>query len=276
MVHSAVLWFRLKCELSDHEEPYQMIMKNRSKNKTSGGLRQASFSTRAQVCLLVACVLALSGGVARASIAYGSINNFDTVNDTGVEAHGVDIELDDIHSADITYTFDWNHYGTPTITEDTFTVPGHTNVLVRYAAVITNGVWSAYTAVPSGPIAPTQGHQFTNPGTNFGGEHFGVGFRQQPTSVKYNWLIDSGGTLVHGPPVNVATPTFTYGPPAGAAPAQVQAAIVPPPPPVLPATEFGAAGWVKEIRTTSHTNNEVKLRNLITPDPDYPGIKDWR
>ena len=76
--------------------------------------------------LIALCVLALSGGVAHASIAYGSINNFDTVNDTGVQAHGFEIELDDIQSADITYTYDWNHYGTPSIREDT-SVPGHTN-----------------------------------------------------------------------------------------------------------------------------------------------------
>ena len=234
-------------------------------------------SAMARVALVAFSFLALSSASAHASIAYGSVNNFDTVNDTGVPAYGFEIELDDIQSVDITYTFDWNHYGTPTITEDGTSTPGHTNVFVRYAAVNTNGGWSAYTAVPSGPIAPTQGHQFTNPSVNFGGEHFGVGYRRPASTVKYNWLIDNGsGALVHGPPVNVATPTFTYIPPAGGAPAQVQAAIVPPPPPVLPATEFGSAGWVKEIRTTSHSNNEVKIGDLISPDPDYPEIKDWR
>ena len=38
--------------------------------------------------------------------SYGSINNFDTVNDTGVPCHGFEIELDDIHQTDITYTCD--------------------------------------------------------------------------------------------------------------------------------------------------------------------------
>ncbi len=136
--------------------------------------------------LITLTCLVLSGGTANASIAYGSINNLDTVNDTGVPCHGFEIELDDIRSADITYTFDWNHYGTPKITEDVVFAAGvwHTNVHVRYEAVWTNTAWSAYTAVPSGPIPPTQGHQFTNPGTNFGGEHFGVGFRLQPSMVK--------------------------------------------------------------------------------------------
>lgn len=31
---------------------------------------------------------------------------------------------------------DYNHYGTPKNTEDTWSVPGHSNVLVRYQAVI--------------------------------------------------------------------------------------------------------------------------------------------
>lgn len=227
--------------------------------------------------LLAVTLLALGGRSAQASIAYGSINNFDTVNDTGVPAHGFDIELDDIHSTDITYTYDWNHYGVPTITEDN-TDPLHPKVLVRYvSARNTNGTWAAFTAVPSGPIAPTQGHQFTNPSINFGGEHFGVGYRGTPSAIKYNWLIDDGtGALVHGPPVTISTPAFTYIPPAVGVPAQVQAVIVPPPPPAPPPLEFGSASWVKEIRTTTHTNTEVKLRDLISPDPNWPGVKDWR
>ncbi len=48
------------------------------------------------------------------------------------------------------------------------------------------------------------------------------------------------------------------------------------PPPAPPLQDFGTPTWVKEIITTSHTNSEVKLRDLITPDPDFPGLKDWR
>jgi hypothetical protein len=167
---------------------------------------------------------------ARAGVAYGTINNFDTVNDTGVTCHGFEIEMDDIHSTDITYTYSWNHYGTPKISEDN-TDPLHPKVRVRYeSAKNPDGTWAAYTAIPSGPIAPTQGHQFTDPSVNFGGEHFGAGYRGTPSSVSHHWLIDNGSVLVLGPAVNIATPTFTYNPPAAAVPAQVQAAIVPPPP----------------------------------------------
>ena len=229
--------------------------------------------------LAVFFAIASVNGVARASIAYGSINNFDTVNDTSNVCHGFEIELDDIHSTDITYTYDYNHYGTPKITEDTFSVPGHTNVIVRYEAVWTNTGWSAYTAVPTNTIPPTQGHAFTNPSLNFGGEHFGVGYRNSPTKVYYYWLTNSGSTLVRGPQVNVSTPVFNPGP----APAQVVPVIPAPVLPKLPSLiepavtfEFSDATWVKVITTTSHTNSPVALRDLVTPDTNNPSAKDWR
>lgn len=228
--------------------------------------------------LLLALVLPLllAPLPARASIAFGSINNFDAVNDTGFQCHGFEIELVDIHSTDITYTYDWNHYGIPIITEDK-TDPLHPRVFVRYqSAKNADGTWAAFTAVPSGPISPTDGHQFTNPAVNFGGEHFGVGFYGAPSAIKYNWLVDNGsGTLVYGGAVNIATPTFTYYPPAAAAPAQVQAAIVPPPPPAPPVLEFGEASWVKETRTSSHNNKRVELRDLVSDDPEDPNDKNW-
>jgi hypothetical protein len=254
--------------------------------KTSFTFQLSRNLQRLSLSLVVATTIALSGEMARASIAYGSINNFDCVNDTGVPAHGFEIELEDLRTTDIAGCYSWNHYGTPKISESAVFISGawHTNVFVRYAANWTNNSgWSAYTAVPAGPIPPTQGHQFTNPGTNFGGEHFGVGYRRAPSAVKYNWLIDNGAhVLVHGPPVNVATPTFTYIPPVPpapgvpAVPAQVQAAIVPPPPPVPDPKEFGAASWVKEIRTETHNPNPVKLRDLVSDDPEDANENNWR
>jgi hypothetical protein len=220
-------------------------------------------------------IFALSAAV-YASTAYGTLNNFDCVNDTGVEAHGFEIELDDVHSKDITYTYDYNHYGIPKITEDT-TDPAHPRVFIRWAAVRSpDGTWTAFTAIPSGPITPTDGHQFTNPSVNFGGEHFGVGYYGVPTAVKYNWLIDDGaGNLVHGPPVYVATPTFTYYPPVVLPVAQVQAVIVPPPPPDPPVRQFGEAVWVKDIKTTTHNAGKVALLDLVDPDLENPAARNW-
>lgn len=238
-------------------------------------------ASKPRVSRLLTSLLALSmlslSSTARASIAYGSINNFDTVNDTGHECHGFEIELDDCHSTDVTYTYNYNHYGVPEITEDN-TDAAHPKVFIKWQSKKNaNGTWAAYTAIPSGPIAPTNGHMFTNPAVNFGGEHFGVGYRVQPSAVLYNWLIDNGaGALVHGGAVQVSTPTFTYFPPAAGAVAQVQAVIAPPPPPAPPPKEFGKAVWVKEIKTTTHNANKVKLRELVSDDPDNPNDKNWK
>lgn len=244
------------------------------KMKVLPAVRRSNQRRHAAV-IIACCLLPLGGVIARASIAYGTINNFDTVNDTGVECHGFEIEIEDLHSQDITYTYNWNHYGTPQILDDD-SDPLHPKVLIRYASARNaDGTWAAYTAIPSGPIAPTDGHRFTNPALNFGGEHFGVGYRGAPTNITYHWLVDDGtGVLVRGPKVMVSTPTFAYYPPAAGVPARVQAVIEPPPaPPVL---EFGPASWVKEIRTTSHNENEVELRDLVSDDPDDPEDRNWR
>jgi len=225
-----------------------------------------------------AIVLILSVNAARSQgIAYGSITNFDTVNDTGHECHGFEIELEDCRSTDVGYTYDYNHYGTPRITEDK-SIPAHPVCRVRWeSAKKPDGTWAAYTAIPAGPIAPTDGHQFTNPNVNFGGEHFGVSYMIQPSTIRYFWLIDDGaGNLTRGGQVQVAAPTFQYFPPQGAAPAQVQAAIQPPEPPEVPVAEFGPAMWVKEIRTTTHNNHEIALRDLVSDDPNDPNDANWR
>ncbi len=227
--------------------------------------------------LLASLLLMLSQGSLQASIAYGSINNFDTVNDTTHECHGFEIEIEDCLSTDITYTYNYNHYGVPKITQDD-SIVGHPKCLIRWESKKNaDGTWAAYTAIPAGPIAPTNGHMFTNPSVNFGGEHFGVGYNKAVGAVHYNWLIDNGsGALIHGGAVQVATPTFTYYPPAVANPVpQVQAVIVPPPPPAPPQLQFGKAVWVREIRTKTHNNKEVKLRELVTDDPVNPNDKNW-
>jgi hypothetical protein len=234
--------------------------------------------------VMMACLFASNFNAARASVAYGTVNNFDTVNDTSNVCHGFEIELDDIRTTDITYTYDYNHYGTPKITEFTSSdsLGLHTNVLVDYEAVWTNTGWSAHTAIPTNNIPPTQGHAFTNPSLNFGGEHFGVGYRNSPSKVRYHWLLDGGAhTLALGPPVNVSTPVFTVN--VAGNQAQVMPAIPAPVLPQIPSLadplvlfEFGDATWVKVIATTSHTNNPIELRELVTPDTNNPSARDWR
>ena len=70
------------------------------------------------VLFLIASAVLFAGLKARASIAYGSINNFDTVNDTGHLCHGFEIEIEDCRTTDITYTYNYNHYGVPRFEQD--------------------------------------------------------------------------------------------------------------------------------------------------------------
>jgi hypothetical protein len=233
--------------------------------------------------VIAACCAALTGVGSRpasASTAYGDLNNFDVFNDTGTDCHGFEIELEDVRSTDVTYTYDYNHYGAPTITEDR-SDPLHPRVVVRYAARYdaATDAFTALTVVPPAPPSPTDGHQCTNPSVNIGCEHFGVGYYGTPSVVRYHWLVAdpaSPGTLMRGPAVNVATPSWTYYPIAANQPvAQVQAVILAPPPPPAPVYEFGDAVWVKVIVTTSHNSQAVELRDLVSDDPDDPADTNW-
>ena len=123
--------------------------------------------------LLVALPLLLVGTSPQASTAYGSLGNFDAVNDTGEVCYGFEIEIDDIHSTAIGGTYSYNHYGVPKIREDN-SDPVHPKVFIRYEAPATSsGVTTGFTnpATP-GSITATNGHQCTNPSVNQGCEHW--------------------------------------------------------------------------------------------------------
>ncbi len=209
------------------------------------------------------------------AVAYGSLNNFDVVNDTGGKCYGFEIELDGLQSTDISYTYDYNHYGVPRITTDS-TDPAHPKTFVRYEAKKNpDGSYASYTNPqdPANPLGPTGGHAFTNPGVNLGGEHFGVGFNKSPSLALYHWLVDDPvqpGNLILGPSVNVATPTFVYvPPPAPAQPAQVQVVIVPPAPEVPePEAHFGVPVWVKVFTTVQPSGHKIELNELLPLDEE--------
>lgn len=213
---------------------------------------------------------------------YGGLGNFDAVNDTGVEAHGFEIELDDVTSTQIGGTYDWNHYGHPSIIEDN-SIPNHPKVFIRYQAkydTITRQ-WSAFTKFPVNGLPATQGHQCTNPAVNEGCEHFAASSYPVASSMTYSWLIDNGAhQLVRAPNSTVvATPNWVYTPPAPLQPAKV-VAIMPAPvvvPKIVPPIvyQFGTPSFVKVIKTQAHNANKVVLEQLIGGDKDNDGQPDW-
>ncbi|MGR8933377.1 MAG: InlB B-repeat-containing protein [Gammaproteobacteria bacterium] len=211
--------------------------------------------------LVAALVYCASDAIA--GTEFSNLTSFDVINDTNVPAYGFEIELDDIHSTDITYT-DWQAYGAPDISEDN-TDPAHPKVFIRYASNKdpVTGVFSTFTSVA-------------------GWEHFGFGHYASPTAVKYHWLIENPsapGVLIAGPAVDLATPIWTYTPaqPDVAQPAQVVAKIsAPPPQAALPLAAFGDAVWVKAFKTTTHNNNFIELINLVSEDPADPTLLNWK
>lgn len=63
----------------------------------------------ARVAPLAAALLVWTAGYpasdGAAFTTYGTLDNFDVINDTGSECHGFEIELEGIASTDIAYTF---------------------------------------------------------------------------------------------------------------------------------------------------------------------------
>ena len=231
----------------------------------------------------------LLGNPASAAV-YGSLANFDVVNDTGHDCHGFEVEIEDASydHTQITSVFGLDRnfgvpptsverYGAPTITD----VPGF-GVRVRYQAHFANPAWNVHT--PSGPY-PNPGDScwpLGNPLYNSGTltcDHFGVGTYGSPAKVNYRWLCDqapgSDSGVLTPVPAQVPPVNFVYQPqpmpppgqPPVAEPVQIQ--IQAPPEPVEPDDVFGRAYWVKVY--SRHEDHEVALDDLLIGNPDVPG-----
>ena len=210
---------------------------------------------------------------ARASIMYGSLSNFDVVNDTGEICRGFEIELEGVNPPDIAFTF-----GNPYIRyADPVTVATATGTIVRYASAFGASGWAVGTPIPAGPF-PTGGHACFYPAyggdpnyQTLGGEHFGIALNGNPTNTTYRWLLgDAVGNLSPaGSNVKIPAPVWNVQPPANpaVAPAAVQA-VIPALPKQQPEDLFGEALWVKVYVTESPAPAE--LEHLVLGDPAVP------
>ena len=77
--------------------------------------------------LALAAVVAapLTAGAQTATI-YGSLGNFDIMNNAGQDAHGFEIELEGLQISDVPYSFSMQRYGNAQL------VPTATGVIVRW------------------------------------------------------------------------------------------------------------------------------------------------
>ena len=206
-------------------------------------------------------------------VTYGTLDNFDVINDTGGDCHGFEIELEGITSADVPYWFGapYQRYGEPSI------VPTSTGVIVRYAAVydLTSGTWSARTPIAAGYFPPTDGHSCwagVNPDyLSWGCDHFGVSLNAAPTKTTYTWLVQgpTPGSLVRfGSNAPVPAPVWNVTPaPVPGDPPAVETVISP----IAPVgnAQFGDPMWIKVWTTTlPNAIHADDLDHMVIDDPN--------
>jgi hypothetical protein len=206
---------------------------------------------------------------------YGELSNFDVYNDTGVETHGFEIDLEGVTPSDIQYTFGapYERYGDPVVSAT------QTGVKVVYASGYdaTTSTWAAGTPLAPNPIPGTGGHEcWTGGSANYataGCEHFGLGVSVTPTSVVYHWLLADPVTPGHlvqdATAVSIPAPSWSVSPPPAPAvnPQPVIAAVAPAPPPEIEA-QMGDAIWVKVYYQESPSATD--LGHLVSGDKQVP------
>lgn len=215
----------------------------------------------------------ISGVVATAASAgppsiSGYATNFDVPNGTDKECEGFEVEIEDISSSQVTYTWPGapsypNPYGaaTPAEVVNTTFPDGHTGVRVTFAATYAGRTWNAST--PIGQV-----------------NHFGVHVAGTPGVQRYSWLCDLGGKSVGSTgtltPYGGTTSGNFYPVPSvpsivpsvvptatGEGVAQtVTPAMVPQP----AEPRFPDAVWVLKYRATSQSS--VDVNNLLVTDPE--------
>jgi hypothetical protein len=207
----------------------------------------------------------------------GFLGNFDVINDTGQTAYGFEIELEGIHSSDISDVFGGpgrgfptgrgfdpatsvERYGSPTITE--YTNGAIFGTKVTYSAIYDGTSWDYST--PSGSFVTPGDNCWSGGGVGYGPDtpcdHFGVGTVGNPTKTTYSWLHESSpGVLTSATGiVHLPAPKWEVIPPDPGLPLQVVARIEAPEP---LGAEFGDALWVKVF--TTEFEDPTELEDLV-------------
>lgn len=226
-----------------------------------------------------AALLAVLAPVAVQAATFGSLGNFDTVNDTGLPAYGFEIDIEDpsFDHTKITSVFGYDRvfsfispdpgavvrFGKPSITD----VAGY-GVKIVYGGTIGGSVFTP----ANDPLAPfvTSGESCwpgANPTwTSKPCDHFGVSTYGNPAAIRYSWLVDGGNGQAAQRAAGVPAVSFlpVNPPPAGPPPAVqavIQAPVVEPPNP------YANAFWVKLTQTTVPEN--IDLGDLLIGN--HPG-----
>ena len=211
------------------------------------------------------------GNTALGQQIYGTLGNFDVVNDTGKTAHGFEIDLEGISLSDVHDTFGGGgrgfpptveRYGAPTIS------PTATGVSIVYGGTFLFSGSSWNVGTPSGTISTGGESCWTGGGLGYGPstpcDHFGVGTTKTPTATSYKWLTEIPGspgaltpTTAALPPTIMSVPT----PPPSPGVPPVVVGHVDAPPPEVEGQVLGTAEWVKVF--TIQYDHPVVLGDLV-------------
>jgi hypothetical protein len=214
----------------------------------------------------------------------GFLGNFDVINDTGSIAHGFEIDLEGLHSSDITDTFGGvgrgfpsgrgfdpatsvQRYGAPTVTEYSNGTTFGTKITYFGLYDSASGNWDYGT--PSGTFITPGDNCWSGGGVGYSAstpcDHFGVGTTGNATKTTYSWLLETAtpGVLSNGV-VSLPAPAWTVTPaPVVGNPPVVVAKIQAPVPENN--IEFGQAIWVKVF--TTELADPVALEDLVGGNP---------
>lgn len=220
------------------------------------------------LCGVMALPLAASAQSQPATV-YGSLGNFDIVNNSGQQAHGFEIDIDGLQVSDVYYHFSAQRYGSAAITATA------TGVQVRWTSPYnsTEGAFTASTQ-PHAAGTPFAGTCYSWNAATYdaaGCEHFGVSLLTNPGTTTYRWLVEDSahpGTLVATPPVAVVQAVYTIVPPAIVGnPPQLVVEVEAPEPAEAPEL-YGDAQWMKTFVTK--LNREVGLDELVGDNAIVP------
>jgi hypothetical protein len=181
---------------------------------------------------------------AQTATIYGSLGNFDVVNNTGQNACGFEVELEGVPADTFIGTYTYQRYGAATIVP--YVNGALSGVRVRHESKFCTQRTAAH--------APGTGFAGTcyMGGMNYdsvGCEHFGVHYNAPTTKVTARWLVpdisNPGTNVPHDPPMAIALPYYYVQPQAvvGAAPVIVDVVEAPQPPEAV--DRYGNAQWMK-------------------------------
>ncbi len=224
---------------------------------------------RAAFLAMTAFALAAVPAAAQVTL-YGTLSNFDVINNTGGEVHGFEIEFQGVSSVNSYYN--WNRYGAPQVVP----IPTGGGVYVRWMSPYdpASGTFITGTPLNSNPT-PTAGHSCVI-GTQFyttsGCEHFGLATVGNPSRTIYRWLVadpaNPGQLKASAEQVGIPAPIWSVQPPVQPAQPVVIVADIDPPIPPPPAKLFGTPQWMKTYKT--EINRQVNLDELVPDNPVVP------